>query len=84
MDDQDANTDANMDVDDSATSVALTEAVNPAYAMNPPPSKLQRTGVASEARRFLTGSVMFSDTSDLAESTASWGTSSSASEGQTC
>ena len=58
-----------MDVDDSAKSVALSEAVNPACAMNPPPTKLPRTGAASEARRFFTGSVMFSDTSDLAEST---------------
>ena len=35
LDDQDANADAAMDVDDSATSVAPTEAVNPAYAMYP-------------------------------------------------
>ena len=58
MDDQDANTDANMDVDDSATSVAPTEAVNPAYAMNPPPTKLPRTGAASEARKFFTANSL--------------------------
>ena len=58
-----------MDVDDSAASVAPTEAVNPAYAMTSPPTKVPRAGVASEARKFFTGSVMFSATSDLAEST---------------
>ena len=37
--------------------------------MDPPPTKLPRTGTASEPRKFFTGSVMFSDSSDLAEST---------------
>ena len=52
---------AAMDVDDAATSVAPTEAVNPGY------SKVPRTGGASEARKFFTGSVMRSDTSDLSD-----------------
>ena len=69
LDDQDASADAAMDVDDSATSVAPTEAVNPAYAMDPPPTKLPRTGTASGARKFFTGSALFCDTSDLAGST---------------
>ena len=58
------HTPAATDVDDSATSVAPTEAVNPGYSMSPPPAKVPRTGTASEARKFLTGSVMKSDTSD--------------------
>ena len=57
-----------MHVDDSATSIAPSEAVNPGYAMNPPPAKVPRTGGASEARRFFTDSVVRSDISDLSES----------------
>ena len=69
LDDQDASANADMDVDDSAARVAPTEAVNPAYAVTSPPTKMPRTGVASEARKFFTGSVMFSDSSDLGDST---------------
>ena len=43
-----------MDVDDSATSVAPTEAANPGYSMSPPPTKVPRTGAAPEARKFFT------------------------------
>ena len=52
------NTPAAREVDDSATSVAPTEAVNPAYPMSPPPTKVPRAGTASEARKFFTGSVI--------------------------
>ena len=68
LDTTDPNASVGMDVDDSATSAAPTEAANPGYAMNPPPTKVPRTGSASEARKFFTGSIMNSETSDLSES----------------
>ena len=73
LDDSDASGQANMDVDDSATSVAPTsvaptEAVNPAYVLNPPPTKLPRTGSASAARKLFFGPVMHSDSSTLSDS----------------